>query len=100
MRTAARKDTNQTPIVEALRRAGYSVAVIHRLGQGIPDLLIGVDDGKGGVNLLLEVKVPGEKLTPDETKWHAAWKGQVAIVTSPEEALDYAFMFRCVERTD
>ena len=42
-----------------------------------------------GANLLLEVKNPEYpgKLTKSEARWHAAWRGQAAVVRSPEEAL-------------
>lgn len=103
MRRAAKADRNQAEIVAALRKAGFSVLLLHRVGQGCPDLLVGVqtnDYSRGDVNLLIEIKMPGEVLTGDEPEWHAAWKGQLAIVTSVEEALEYAFLFRCVERTD
>lgn len=103
MRRAAKVDRNQAEIVAALRKAGYAVQILSMVGQGIPDILVGVPTGKAdgsNVNLLMEIKMPGETLTPDEAEWHAAWRGQVAIVTSAEEALEYAFLFRCVERTD
>lgn len=101
MRTAARVDRNQGEIVDALRKAGYSVLVLSAVGKGCPDLLVGVDRNDGDErNLLLEVKMPGEKLTPRELRWHAEWKGQKQIVSSAEEALDYAFTFMIVERTD
>ncbi len=34
-------DTNQADIVAALRAAGASVADMHELGHGYPDLLVG-----------------------------------------------------------
>ena len=41
---------------------------------------------------MLEVKdgskPPSDReLTPDQVKWHIAWRGQVAVVTSVEEAI-------------
>jgi len=88
MRRAAKVDRNQGQIVEALRKAGASVEPIFRLGRGIPDLLVGYRK----VNTLIEVKdgeAPPSKrrLTPDEQDWHDAWRGQVCVVESPEEAL-------------
>lgn len=54
-------------------------------GKGFPDLIVGV----AGVNVFLEVKVPGEEesLTPDQVKWHAAWQGQRDVVSSLEDAI-------------
>ena len=31
--------------------------------------------------------MPGARLTGCEPDWHAAWRGQVAVITSAEEAL-------------
>jgi hypothetical protein len=55
----------------------------------VPDLLI----GWRGKNLLVEVKdgskPPSDrKLTPDQVKWHEAWRGQVCVVKSVQEALE------------
>ena len=80
---AARSDANQAAIVEALRKAGASVRSIHRLGQGIPDLLVGYR----GANYLLEVKSEGGELTPDELQFHETWRGCAAIVYDEREAL-------------
>jgi len=85
---AARVDANQAAIVKALRAAGCSVQPIHRCGEGVPDLLVGY----ARINWLLECK-DGKKppsareLTPDQIDWHIAWRGQVAVVNSVEEAL-------------
>lgn len=88
MRRASQVDRNQAEIVHALRKAGATVQHLHTIGQGCPDILV----GKDGRNILFEIKdgekKPSErKLTPDEVKWHSAWKGQVSIVLSAEDAL-------------
>ena len=80
-----RVDLNQSLIVQALRQAGATVQHLHTIGRGCPDLLVGIH----GVNLLVEVKShDGAKLTPDESRWHSQWRGQVAVATSVEAALD------------
>ena len=85
---AAKTDANQAAIVAALRAAGATVESLHRVGGGVPDLLVGYM----GRNLLLEVK-DGSKppsartLTPDQVRWHAAWKCDVYVVESVAEAL-------------
>lgn len=82
---AAKVDRNQSEIVEALKAGGCDVVFI---GKPV-DLLIGVR----GQNLLLEVKVPkakgerGGKLTPEQEVFFKEWRGQNAIVRTPEEAL-------------
>ena len=87
-RYAARIDANQVEIVDALRKAGGMVQHLHRVGQGCPDILVGFR----GVNLLFEIKdgakSPSEqKLRAAQAEWHDAWRGQVAVVTSAEEAI-------------
>jgi len=83
MRRNGRTDANQSEIVRALRAVGCSVYSLHRVGGGCPDLLVGYR----GQTFLLEVKHPQGILTPDQIDWHADWRGQVAVVHSPEEAL-------------
>jgi len=83
MRWNAKTDRNQAEIVAALRAAGASVRTIHRIGSGLPDLLVGYR----GRNYLLEIKSPAGTLTPDETEFFQSWRGQVAIVRTPTEAL-------------
>jgi len=89
VRTAAKRDTNERAIIEALETAGYAV---QRLSEpGVPDLLVygwnGRHCGARCEYWLLEVKMPGEKLTQAQVKWHAAWPGNVSVVHTPEEAL-------------
>ena len=84
MRRAAKTDINQQAIVDAYRRLGASVLLLHRVGQGCPDICLGVD----GLNVLQEIKMPKGKLTPDEAEWHESWRGQVEIVRSVDEAIE------------
>ena len=88
MRKAAKTDSNQTEIVDALRQAGASVQSLAATGKGCPDLLVGYQ----GINYLMEVKdgnkVPSaQKLTIDQEHWHSIWRGSVYIVKSTNEAL-------------
>lgn len=89
MRRAAKVDANQAEIVEILRWSGATVELLHQVGGGCPDLLVGFR----GRNYLLEVKdgsrKPSERrLTEAEIYWHDNWRGQVAIVNSADEALE------------
>ena len=79
----ARKDTNQTQIVEELRQLGFSVAITHRLGNGFPDIVV----GRGNKNYLFEIKSDGGNLTPYEDQFAANWRGQWGIIYSTEDAL-------------
>jgi hypothetical protein len=86
-RYAARKDANQTEVVDALRACGWSVWVMDQPC----DLLI----GKAGVNGLIEVKdgakrPSARKLTPAQVEFNRDWRGQFTVVTSVQQALDAA----------
>lgn len=90
MRRAAKVDRNQPAITAALRAAGWTVKPLHAVGQGFPDLAV----AKTGVNLLVEVKMPGEKLTPDEIEFHAAWPGPIIIAYDEQDAIEKAEALR------
>ena len=96
MRTNARKDANHDEIVKELREAGASVSTLHQLGQGVPDLLVGARKPCPSChsllcyNALIEIKTLYADLTPDECKWHASWRGQVAVARTVAEALRIA----------
>lgn len=89
MRRAAKVDANQAEIVKALRQMGCFVQSLAAVGDGCPDLLVGV----AGVTLLMEIKdgkkPPSErKLRPDQQVWHSQWVGgPLSIVTDLEGAV-------------
>jgi len=81
MRYAARVDSNQAAIVQALRDAGAYVWII-----GLPvDLLVGYKDR----TLLMEVKTTSKKrLTGLQATFFEKWTGgTLCRVDSPEAAL-------------
>jgi hypothetical protein len=86
----AKVDRNQPPIVKALRTAGWKVRHTHTIGEGWPDVVIAKPD----VNVLVEIKMPGEKLTPDEAEFHATWPGPIIIVYSEQDAVEKAEALR------
>jgi hypothetical protein len=86
------EDGNQSEIVAALKDMGWSVHITGQVGNGFPDLAIGVVHGGKRYNVLLEVKNPKNSygrgpLSPKQQLWHDTWKGQVAIVRTPGEAI-------------
>lgn len=89
MRRAAKIDSNQAAIVQALRAAGASVQSLASVGSGVPDLLVGIS----GKTALFECKdgsrPPSQRaLTPDQQKWHREWRGgTLAVVDGVEAAL-------------
>ncbi len=97
---ASKIDKNEPEIIAALKAHGVSVQRLKDVGQGCPDILA----GHNGLTVLIEVKrdydyattkrgkpyvekVRG-RLTSDQKKWHAEWKGQpVVIARTISEAL-------------
>jgi len=86
---AAKVDANQAAVVDALRKAGAMVQSLAGVGEGVPDLLIGIR----GKLALFEIKDGSKspsrrKLTPDQVKWHQKWAGYpVCTVDGVEAAL-------------
>lgn len=86
-----RVDANQPGIVKDLRKMGFTVVSLADVGDGCPDILVGSLNTPNR-NFLFEIKnwklKPSERrLTPKEEVFHAAWKGQVAVVETTAEAL-------------
>lgn len=95
MRRAAKVDDNQTQIVNVFRRAGCSVQILSAVGQGCPDILVGIS----GFNILVEIKdgakPPSDrKLTKDQVIWHTDWRGQVAVIATVDEAISLINLVR------
>jgi Holliday junction resolvase len=88
VRRAAKVDANHAEIVDALRLIGVSVASTAAIGKVFPDLVV----SDGSRTLLIEIK-DGEKspskrkLTEDQEKFAAAWRGQIARVECVADAL-------------
>ena len=89
-RRAPRVDGNQAAIVRALRAAGCSVTLLHGVGDGCPDLLVGAR----GRTVLLEVKRSEAAAAshvdsgPRQARWRSCWRGgPILVVWSPETAL-------------
>jgi hypothetical protein len=89
---AARVDGPQTAIVKALRSYGCSVTHLHGVGDGCPDLLIGIHGRTGLVEIKDGTKPPSaRKKTPAQIKWWDEWRGgPVALVTDVDGALRFA----------
>ena len=77
------RDGNEAEIVAALETIGCTVYRIDQPG----DLLC----GRGGKNVILECKMPGKANRKDQQKqrqMRADWKGQIAVVENPMQAID------------
>ena len=86
MRRTARIDDNQPELVALARKMGASVWITSQLGKGAPDLVLGLPSG----NVLVEIKdgskpPSARKLTEDEQKFHAKWRGPIAVVETAED---------------
>lgn len=81
-RYAKQRDDNEPEIIAALESIGCTV---YSLDEPV-DLLV----GRGAKNILLEIKnVHGRnRNTEKQDKFLASWKGQVAVVRTPEEAIE------------
>jgi len=82
---------NQPEIVDVFRSMGFSVLLLHQIGDGCPDILI----GKFKKNWLVEIKdgrrIPSQKrLTEDEKDFHEKWRGVVFVIESVEQAIALA----------
>lgn len=81
-RRAAKRDTNEPEIIQALLAIGATVQALSETGT--PDLLVGFR----GHNFLIEVKTRSGKLTDAQKNWHQDWNGQKAIARTSQEALE------------
>jgi hypothetical protein len=85
-----RVDANQKSIVAALRDLGATILILSNVGKGCPDICV----GWRGFNYLFEIKdgskpPSARKLTEAEQAFHLMWRGQIEIITSLEEAIQY-----------
>lgn len=74
MRRAAKRDSAEKAIVDALRACGWSVEYLNI--DGGPDLLL----GKGGETHLVECKTGNKKVRPNQQDWHERWRGSPVLV--------------------
>jgi Holliday junction resolvase len=89
MRVRARADSNHTEIVKAFRACGASVLDTKQLGNGAPDIVVGLNKQCIAVEIKDGKKVPSKrKLTPDEVKFHDEWQGWIEIVYSTEDVIN------------
>ena len=84
MRRKARVDNNQKELVNFAKQHGCTIAHLHTLGRGIPDLLIGYQ----GRNYLVEIKSSENgTLTNDEKTFFDSWRGDAAVITNKKDLI-------------
>ena len=86
---ARKVDANQNEIVRALRGAGCGVVDLSGVAGGVSDLLVCEPTWPFDMHLIevKNTKGRGNKLTPEQVKFHAEWKGKLHVVTTVDEAL-------------
>ncbi len=92
MRRKARRDDNHAAVVNALRMVGCNVQDLASVGNGCPDILLGIPTTRELV--LFEIKdgkkPPSKRKLKEDTQvpWHREWSGYpVHIVESVSDAL-------------
>ena len=102
MRRAHNLDANHAEVVAAFRALGCSVLSLAGVGNGCPDLLVGV----AGRNHLVEVKDGGKPkskraLTPLEQEFAQRWRGCVVeVVEGPDKARALVSQWRGVQASE
>ena len=85
-----RRDLNHDEVIRDLRMLGFSVIDLHNVG-GCPDLLVGgtlVSHNRNlnfPVNLLVEVKSAGGKLSEGQERFFKEWPGPKIVAYSWED---------------
>lgn len=87
MRNAA-VDRNQPEIVKAFRDLGFQVVLLHRVGQGCPDIACSL----GAKTRFVEIKdgFKNRKLTKPQADFHRDWKDVIHVVYSVEDVIKIA----------
>ena len=90
MRHAARRDANDAPITEALRKAGFVVYDYAQVGQ-VPDKLAtkALPDGTAWV-CWVEIKTPKGKLTESQETFRKVFepRGEFYVARDPQETVN------------
>lgn len=94
-RYGRRKDKNHNEVRDALRAAGYHVIETYT-GFGVPDLQACTKHHPIPYPVYIEVKQPGEKLTPLELEFFDSYPGIVVSVESGQEAVEIMSDLDCV----
>ena len=88
MRHLHRVDANQAEIIAALRRIGFSVLSLTKMGNGCPDLLA----ARANRNLLLEGKNADglNRTEQSQSDFAKSWNAPVYVVRNADDVLAIA----------
>jgi hypothetical protein len=82
-----RTDGNHTEIIQAYEALFCSVLELHRVGEGCPDLLVGI---QASANDLVEVKSEAGHLGRSQLTFQRNWRGaKVIVVRSVADVLHH-----------
>lgn len=76
MRRHGKRDRNHSDVVGWYRDLGCSVHDCADMGNGFPDILVGID----GEDDKVEIKYGDAGLTSDQITWHRDWKGRRPVI--------------------
>ena len=91
-RRAAKVDGNQKQITRELRALGYRVDIVSQLKKLYDIVVTGRVFGRDDIRTVrVELKMPGEGLTPDEKDYHTAepYPETLLIAHSTEEIMKW-----------
>lgn len=100
MRRKARRDANHNAVADTFRALGCSVFETDRVGEGFPDLVVGMS---GTDNILVEIKNPETHygragLNGTQSKFNEAWRGaKVMVICSADEAAAFVLNRRAAK---
>lgn len=83
-RWANRKDGNHSEIARALAASGWCVVDTTTMRGKMPDMLA----SKHLCTVVVEAKMPGEKLTESESAFFESWQGHKIIAYGGQDAVD------------
>lgn len=84
-RYAAKRDSNENEIVDALKACGATVQKLSE--KNVPDLLVGFRNK----NFLIEIKSETGQLSRGQQEWHRSWSGSVFVVKSVADILNLLY---------
>lgn len=93
------KDANHNQIRDTLLAHGYSVGDMAAVGGSFPDFIV---SDEPPVTVIMEAKTKTGFFRLGQLRFLANWKGYVAFVETPEEALNvmYAPELLCLSRRE
>ena len=79
-------DANQGALVDTFEACGWWTVDCHELGRGRPDLFAG--PRFAGWFVPVEVKMPGEKLSPAEVKFYEKYPEMKNIISTDADVME------------